>query len=148
MAKMAPAFESGSIELKPEWHARIAQLPQALEDKPSVARVAYVRHGEDRRLAAHRQAALVKEIKVAAETAEERIHLLLDAGDVRPGTAGFLDQAGVLRRVLRRSAVRVDRLLDLGHVVTRRVRLLDHAALRDGSGARLLGALGVVRATG
>jgi uncharacterized repeat protein (TIGR01451 family) len=75
------AFESGSIELKAEWRARIAQLPQALEDKTSVVRVAYVRHGEDRRLAVRRKAALVKEIKAQWEGLHHKYPLQVEAED-------------------------------------------------------------------
>jgi uncharacterized repeat protein (TIGR01451 family) len=75
------AFEPGSIELKAEWRARIAQLPQALDDKPSVVRVAYVLHGEDRRLAAHRKAALVKEIKAHWERLHHKYPLQVEAED-------------------------------------------------------------------
>ncbi|MFL6601576.1 MAG: SdrD B-like domain-containing protein [Steroidobacteraceae bacterium] len=79
------AYEPDSIELKAEWRARIAQLPQSLDDKPSVVRVAYVLHGEDRKLAARRQAALVKQIKAQWEALHHRYPLQIEAErEVRP----------------------------------------------------------------
>jgi hypothetical protein len=75
------AYEPGSIELKPEWRARIAQLPQTLGDKPSVVRVAYSLHGEDRKLAAHRQTALIKEIKAQWEGLHRKYPLQVEAED-------------------------------------------------------------------
>ncbi len=35
------AFMSGSTDLKPEWQARVTELPNLLRDKPSVVRIAY-----------------------------------------------------------------------------------------------------------
>jgi uncharacterized repeat protein (TIGR01451 family) len=75
------AYEPGSIGLKAEWRARIAQLPQSLDDKPSVVRVAYVLHGEDHRLAVRRQAALIKEIKAQWEGMHHKYPLQVEAED-------------------------------------------------------------------
>ena len=75
------AYEPGSIELKAEWRARIAQLPQSLDGKPSVVRVAYRRHGEDARVAARRQAVLVKEIRAQWERLHHEYPLQVEAED-------------------------------------------------------------------
>jgi hypothetical protein len=75
------AYESGSIELKPEWRARIAQLPQSLDDKPSVVRVAYVLHSENSKLAARRKAALVRQIKTQWEGRPHKYPLQVETED-------------------------------------------------------------------
>jgi large repetitive protein len=57
------AYLAADIRLKPEWEARIAQLPQSLRDKPSVVRIAYAPGSADRKLVARRKRALIEQIR-------------------------------------------------------------------------------------
>jgi hypothetical protein len=75
------AYEPGSTELKAEWRARVSQLPQSLGDKPSVVRIAYILHGEDRKLAARRRVALARQIKAQWEGSHHRYPLQVEAED-------------------------------------------------------------------
>ena len=57
------AYQAEDIRLKPEWEARVAQLPQSLRDRPSVVRIAYAPGTADRKLVARRKRALMEQIR-------------------------------------------------------------------------------------
>jgi len=57
------AYQAQDIRLKPEWEARVAQLPQSLRDRPSVVRIAYAPGASDRKLVARRKRALIEQIR-------------------------------------------------------------------------------------
>jgi len=57
------AFMASEIRLKPEWEARIAELPQSLRDEPSVVRIAYAPGTADPKLMARRKRVLIEQIR-------------------------------------------------------------------------------------
>jgi len=57
------AFEPASTELRAEWRERVAALPQTLQDKPTVVRIAYVPGNDDNKLVARRTKALIRHIE-------------------------------------------------------------------------------------
>jgi uncharacterized repeat protein (TIGR01451 family) len=60
------AYEPNSTQLKPEWRARMDELPKTLREQPSVVRIAYV-EGADRTLAKRRTQQLIKETRMQWE---------------------------------------------------------------------------------
>ncbi len=56
------AFAPGSTDLKPEWQARVKELPDLLREKPSVVRLAYATGADDSELVKRRTQALIRQI--------------------------------------------------------------------------------------
>jgi hypothetical protein len=57
------AFAGDGLDLLPEWRTRFDALPEAIKDKPSVLRLAYLRGAESRNLAERRLDALAEEAR-------------------------------------------------------------------------------------
>ncbi len=57
------AFVAGSTDLRPEWQARVKELPNLLREKPSVVRVAYAAATEEPKLVKRRTQALIRQIE-------------------------------------------------------------------------------------